>query len=152
MSWLKGKKTEFDKAKAEQEAKEQAEREASQRRHDYSVRRMKQESQRLFGDLVGKTCIIDGKKHKLRVEEDEKYAQTTLMADDQKVASIHFWEREESEYDSDGCSWGTGNYRSAASMHFYLPHKTKYGNKDKEYYEYLSEDYLAEYLLQFVKV
>lgn len=165
MSWLDQQKAKADKDKAEREAKEAQDRAWSDRRHQASIARAAREHKEKFADLEGKVCWqeIDGHKKKLgKFRSEVKDTQIVFFAGEIKLGEIRYWQRENERYDNDGCSEGTGEYYETSDMILYLPYTKKDGTKvvaqtpkySSVSYSYQGccyEDYLGEYLLNFIK-
>lgn len=166
MSWLAEQKKQIDAEKAEREKKEAENRAACEGRHKDSQARTQREHKNKFAGLEGKMCWqeVDGQKKKLG-KFHSFFDDTTIafFAGDTKLGEINYWLREEEEYDGDGCSWGSGRYYETSSMWLYLSYTKKdgrkveaqagkYGGPAVSYNGCAYDDYLGEYLLNFVKL
>lgn len=166
MSWLAEQKAKVELEKSEKHKKDAAEQAAYESRKQSSIERAKQEYKNKFADLEGKTCWqeVDNKKKKLgKFRAEIKEHCITLFAGDVKMASIDYWFRESVQYDSDGGSYGTGDYYETSYMWLYLPYtkkdgtkvevkSPKYGGASTSYHGEIYGDYLGEYLLNFIKL
>ena len=161
MSWLQEQKAKADKEQADREAEKDAKKAAEDHRDQRSRDRAKRERETKFADLEGRMCWqeLDGKRRKLGAFHSEvKNATIIFFAGEVKLGEIQYWLRESERYDNDGCSYGTGDYYETSNMWLYLSYIKKDGTKAEPrvggecaYYGHASDDYLGEYLLNFVK-
>ena len=166
MSWLKEQQARVDKQEADKKAKEAEQRRFYDSMHASAWKRAERFIESHLKDLEGKMCYTNGvidhnkedkdhkktKMGKFRYEADEKRGYITLYAGDTILAYLNFSWRENERYDNDGCSWGDGTYYDSDTMHLCLPWKRSSGElNDAKWHGGLWDDYLGDYLLNFMK-
>ncbi len=161
MSWLEKQKAEVEKEKAEKAADALASQKQWESRNRYLQDLAKREQKTKFGDIEGKMCYLDYNEiGAFRSVVEDRII--TFFAGDTKLGEIRFWMSESTDYDSDGCGWGSGKFYDSNSMTFYLPYTNRDGIKietrvlsDKTKVSYegsMLDKHLADYLLSLLKL